>query len=87
MKKVAYLGEHTGDNMLITPDQLLGMVRDDIVAPNPNPVRGLLVTVVREDAGGTLHLDNFRCGLPKFVEVAVTVRTMLRTLGVQIADA
>ena len=88
MKRVAYIGETTGDNLQVAPNQLLDMIGDSIANDPGPPVLGILTIVVREKPDGTLDLTTFRCGLPKFVEVAVVTRNYLRTLGVAIsADA
>ncbi len=86
-KRLHYIGEYTGDNMQVTPIQLLDMLRDDIAdRTNTNPVMGVFAVVVREESDGTLQLDNFRCGLPKFVEVAVISRTWQRITGTVTSD-
>ena len=76
-KRVSYLGEATGDNMQVTPEQLLDMIRNDLPEYNASdrPVKGLFAIVVREDEDGDLFLTYYRCQLPKFVEVAVLTRT------------
>jgi hypothetical protein len=81
-KKIAYIGEHTGDNMQVAPTQLLEMIADSLDDTADGPVKGMLAVVVREDENGTLHLDAFRCGLPKFVEIAVLTRQWHRVCGV-----
>ncbi|HXG71982.1 MAG TPA: hypothetical protein VNJ04_15340 [Gemmatimonadaceae bacterium] len=86
-KHVVYIGEHTGDNMQVTPDQLLAMIREDLDdATLTVPVRGVFAVVVREAEDGTLLLDNYRCGLPKFVELAVLSRTWQRLTGTVTRD-
>jgi hypothetical protein len=80
MSRVTYLGEVTGDNMQVTPDQLLDMIRADLDG-GEHPIKGLFAVVVREAPDGTLHLDNYRCQLPKFVEVAVITRTFFRIVA------
>lgn len=82
--RVDYIGERTGDNMQVTPLQLLDMIREEIERgddPVEGPIKGMLAIIVREDEQGTLHMDRFRCQLPKFVEIAVISRTWQRTIG------
>ena len=86
-KRIEYLGERTGDNMQITPEQLLDMIRRDVAnGEHEGTVKGLFAVVVSEAEDGTLHLDNYRCGLPKFVEVAVISRTWQRVTGTVTQD-
>ncbi len=79
--RVTYLGEVTGDNMAVTPAQLLDLLRADLET-NPQkggvarPVMGLYAIIVREDADGGLQLDHYRSQLPKFVELAVVSRAL-----------
>lgn len=90
MKRPIYIGEVTGDNLMVSPEQLLDMIRRDIddldSQPDAAPVKGLFAVVVREAEDGTLHLENYRCGLPKFVEIAVIHRTCQRVMGNVIQD-
>lgn len=72
--RVAYIGDMTGDNMQVTPEQLLEMAHDAITR---RPVKGLIITFVRETPDGGLDIDNFRCQLPRFVEMVVVARNFI----------
>ena len=95
-KRVVYLGEVTGDNLQISIPQLLEMIErhykelesryDGFANGHPRPV-GMFAVVIAEKEDGGLELENFRCGLPKFVEVAVITRTFLRTVGAEIRES
>lgn len=80
-KPVTYLGEVTGDNMQVTPEQLLEMVARDLAE---RPAKGLLIQVVRDGPGGDgplVEIDHYRARVPYFVEVTVHARQMARLVG------
>ena len=86
-KRPVYIGEFSGDNVNVTPTQLLEMIQEECDREDSaTKVQGLFAVVVREAEDGTLHLENFRCGLPKFVEVAVVSRTWQRIVGTVTQD-
>lgn len=88
-RRPIYMGEITGNNLQVSPVQLIDMIQRDIESGSINeglPIKGMFVVLVSEDEDGVLHLDNYRCGLPKFVEIAVMHRTFQRVSGSAIQD-
>ena len=81
---VTYLGEVTGDNMQVTPEQLLAMVARDLAE---RPAKGLLIQVVRDPppggapGGPLVEIDHYRARVPYFVEVTVHARQLARLVS------
>ena len=73
-KEPVYLGEVTGDNMQVSPDQLLDMVKRDLV---DRPATGILIQVIRQEPGKSqVSIDHYRARVPFHTEVTVTARML-----------
>lgn len=81
-KRIRYIGLETGDNMALTPEHVLDIIRSDLPDLNESetPVKGLLAMLILEDQDGTLHLRTYRAQLPRIVEVAVIARQCWLTM-------